>query len=258
MNADHTSVMMGEMTWPEVAEAFRRDPVVFLPTGTVEQHGPHLPLGVDYLLPQAICADAAREVGGLVAPSVTYGYKSLPRSGGGPFFPGSTGLDGATFSAVVRDILREFARHGIRRIVVLDGHFENRFFVNEGIELAMREMSGDDIRIMCLQHWDMLTRETLDRIFPADYPGIELEHAAVLETSLMMHFYPRLVHTDKLPDNPPAGAPTYDSWPARHEWVPKEGSLISAAGASPEKGALMAAQYRRDIAAAARREFGLA
>jgi len=221
MSADDTPVMMGDMTWPEVAEALGRDPVVFLPTGTVEQHGPHLPLGVDYLLPQAICAEAARAVGGLVAPPVIYGYKSLPRSGGGPFFAGSTGLDGATLSAVIRDILREFARHGIRRVVVLDGHYENRFFLNEGIDLVMREPVCTDIRIMCLQHWDMLTPDTLDQIFPADYPGIELEHAAVLETSLMMHFYPERVREELIPDNAPAGAPSYDTWPARRDWVPK-------------------------------------
>jgi len=157
---------------------------------------------------------------------------------------------------VIRDILREFAHHGIRRVVVLDGHYEIRFFLNEGIDLVMREPVCTDIRIMCLQHWDMLTPDTLDQIFPADYPGIELEHAAVLETSLMMHFYPERVHEKLIPA--PAGAPSYDTWPARRDWVPKEGSLISAAGASREKGALMAAQYRRDIPAAVRREFGLA
>lgn len=257
MSLDDAAVMMGEMTWTEVAEALERDPVVFLPTGTVEQHGPHLPLGVDYLLPQAISADAARELGGLVAPPVTYGYKSLPRSGGGPFFPGSTGLDGATLSATIRDILREFARHGIRRVVVLDGHFENRWFLNDGIEQFMREPAGEALSIMCLQHWDMLSQETLDQVFPEEYPGIELEHAAVLETSLMMHFYPDLVRTDRIPDNLPAGAPAYDVWPARQTWVPKEGSLVSAVGASREKGALMADQCQRDIVAAVRREFEL-
>ncbi len=257
MSAKDMPVMMGEMTWPEVAEALERDPVVFLPTGTVEQHGPHLPLGVDYLLPQAICADAACEVGGLVAPPVTYGYQSLPRSGGGPFFPGSTGLDGATLAATIRDILREFARHGLRRVVVIDGHYENRWFLNDGIGQAMREPGCADLAVMCLQHWDMLTPETLGQVFPADYPGIELEHAAVLETSLMMHFHPHMVRGNRIPDNAPAGAPAYDMWPPRRDWVPAEGSLISAAGASAEKGAIIAAQYRRDIAAAVRHEFGL-
>ncbi|SHE76875.1 creatinine amidohydrolase [Modicisalibacter ilicicola DSM 19980] len=249
------TVMMAEMTWPEFGERLASDPIVFLPTGMLEQHGPHLPMGVDHLLPTAIAAVVAREVDGIVAPPVNYGYKSMPRTGGGPSFPGSTGLDGATLSAVVRDIIRELARHGVRRICVIDGHFENLWFLNEGIDLAMRDVGATGLRVMCLQHWEFLTRDTLDAVFPEGYPGIELEHAAVLETSLMMHFYPELVRMDRIPDNAPMEAPPYDVWPARREWVPETGSLTSAAQATPEKGMLMVEQYRRDMVAAVRREF---
>ena len=52
------TVMMGEMTWPEYAEALERDPVVFLPTGALEQHGPHLPMGVDCLPPDDAAVEA--------------------------------------------------------------------------------------------------------------------------------------------------------------------------------------------------------
>lgn len=249
-----TTHMMAEMTWPEFAEQLERDPVVFLPTGMLEQHGPHLPMGVDHLLPTAIARVVAEEVDGIVAPSVNYGYKSMPRSGGGPGFPGSCGLDGATLSAVVRDILRELARHGVRRICVLDGHFENLWFLNEGIDLAMREVGHTGLRVMCLQHWEFLTEETLGRVFPEGYPGIELEHAAVLETSLMMHFHPELVRADRIPDNAPMDAPPYDVWPADTSRVPETGSLSPAVGASAEKGGLIVEQYRRDMAAAVRRE----
>ncbi|WP_193175053.1 creatininase [Oricola nitratireducens] len=250
-----SSVMMSEMTWPEYAAALESNPVVFLPTGALEQHGPHLPMSVDYLLPSAIAREVATEVGGVVAAPVTYGYKSMTRSAGGPFFPGSTGLDGATLSAVVRDVIRELVRHGARRICVLDGNYENLWFLNEGIDLAMREIADKGVRVMCLQHWEFLTEETLAAVFPDGYPGIELEHAAVLETSLMMNFHPELVRFDKVPDNEAADAPCYDVWPPRREWVAPEGSLISARGASPEKGAIIAAQYRRDITAAVKREF---
>lgn len=246
--------MMAEMTWPEFAERLQDAPVVFLPTGMTEQHGPHLPLGVDHLLPTAIAAMIARDVGGIVAPAVNYGYKSMPRSGGGPGFPGNIGLDGCTLSAVVRDVLRELARHGVRRICVIDGHYENLWFLNEGIDLAMREIGHTGLQVMCLQHWEFLTGETLDRVFPDGYPGIELEHAAVLETSLMMHFHPELVRADRIPDNAPMEVPPYDVWPARTNWVPKTGSLTSAAVASADKGALIAEQYRRDMAAAVRHE----
>lgn len=251
---NRTTRMMAEMTWPEFAGHLEREPVVFLPTGMLEQHGPHLPMGVDHMLPTAIAGIVAEEVDGIVAPAVNYGYKSMPRSGGGPAFPGSCGLDGATLSAVVRDVIRELARHGVRRVCVLDGHFENLWFLNEGIDLAMREVGHTGLRVMCLQHWEFLDEDTLGRVFPEGYPGIELEHAAVLETSLMMHFHPELVRTDRIPDNAPMNAPPYDVWPANPDWVPKTGSLTSAAGASAEKGALVAEQYRHEMAAAVRRE----
>jgi len=247
-------VMMGDMTWPEYAAALERDVVVFLPTGAVEQHGPHLPLSVDYLLAQSVAAEVAPLVGGMVAPPVCYGYKSMTRSAGGPFFPGSTGLDGATLSAITRDVIRDLARHGVRRVCVLDGNYENRWFLNEGIDLALRDLAGSGMRVMCLQHWELLTEETLVEVFPDGYPGIELEHAGVIETSLMLHFHPALVRLDRVPDEPSVTAPPYDVWPPHREWVTACGALTSARGATAEKGKLIAGQYRRDISAAVRRE----
>lgn len=246
---------MAEITWPEFQAHVEANAVAFIPTGALEQHGPHLPLGVDHMLPTAIALDIAAEVGGMVAPAIPYGYKSMTRSAGGPFFPGSTGLDGATLSSVLRDVIREFVRHGIRRICVLDGNYENLWFLNEGIDLAMRELGGRDLKVMCLQHWEFLSEETLGQLFPDGYPGIELEHAAVIETSMMMHYYPDLVRTDLIPDNPAVEAPPYDVWPPHRDWVAESGALISAAGASVEKGRIIAEQYRRDITAAIRREF---
>ncbi|MDH5412300.1 MAG: creatininase [Alphaproteobacteria bacterium] len=246
---------MAEITWPEFQVYVDAGAVAFIPTGALEQHGPHLPLGVDHMLPTAIALDIAAQVGGMVAPAVPYGYKSMTRSAGGPFFPGSTGLDGATLSSLLRDIIREFVRHGIRRICVLDGNYENLWFLNEGIDLAMRELGDSGLKVMCLQHWEFLNEDTLGKLFPNGYPGIELEHAAVIETSMMMHYYPDLVRADLIPDNPAVDAPPYDVWPPHREWVPDSGALISAAGASAEKGRIIADQYRRDITAAIVREF---
>lgn len=56
---------------------------------------------------------------------MNYGYKSVPCMGGGPFV-GTTGLDGSTLVATLRDVIRELVRHGVRHIVILDGHFENQ------------------------------------------------------------------------------------------------------------------------------------
>lgn len=252
------TVHMEDLTWPEIGGALEHGAPVILPTGAIEQHGPHLPLSVDYLLPRGIAGDVARAVGALVAPPVTYGHKSYPRSGGGPFFPGTLGLDGATLTAVVRDILRELVRHGATRIVVLDGNYENLWFLNEACDLAWRDLKDTGLTLMCAQHWEFLTDATLAQVFPDTVPSIENEHAAVIETSLMLHYHRDLVREDLIPDNPAAEAPPYDVWPPRRAWVTDSGALISAKGASAEKGRIMAEQVTADIAAAVRDTFGLA
>ena len=143
-----TAVLMAELSWPEYARALADDPVIFVPCGALEQHGPHLPLGVDALLSTRLAVEVAGRVGGLVAPALSYGYKSMPKSGGGPHFPGTTNLDGATLSGLVRDVIRELARHGARRLCLLDGHYENQWFLTEGIDLALREVGAAGVRVM--------------------------------------------------------------------------------------------------------------
>src|SRR5436190_2102387 len=133
------SVLLSEMTWPEFADRARKNPVAFIPTGSTEQHGPHLPLSTDVIIPLAIAEKVAAALSGIVVPPIAYGYKSQPRSGGGNHFPGTLSLDAATFIAVVRDVVNELVRHGFRKIVVFDGHMENQWFLVEAIDLALRD-----------------------------------------------------------------------------------------------------------------------
>ncbi|PWV63149.1 creatininase [Plasticicumulans acidivorans] len=255
-----SEVRMDQISWVDYERRVREDgAVVFLPCGATEQHGPHLPLGTDALLSAAVSRDVAARLGGLVAPALSYGYKSQPKSGGGQHFCGTTSLDGATLSALVRDAVREFARHGVRRLVLVNGHYENQWFVTEGIQLALREpaVAASGLEVMRLEYWDFCTEQTLAAVFPDGFPGFALEHAAVIETSLMLHYHPELVAMERLPNDPPADFPPYDMYPTRTEWVPPAGALASAKGASAEKGALMAAEVGERIAAAVRHEFGL-
>ena len=112
------TVLMAEMTRPEY-EARVRDSVVIVPVCSTEQHGPHLPLGADAIQVTAIALRVAERLDAIVAPTIPYGYRSAPRSGGGEIFPGTTSLTGETLTLVARDVLRALVRHGARRIVVL-------------------------------------------------------------------------------------------------------------------------------------------
>lgn len=255
-----TPVNMAELTWVEYRQRLEADnPIVILPTGSVEQHGPHLPLSTDTLIPQAIAERVAACLGAIVATPLSYGYKSQPKSGGGNHYCGTTSLDGATLSHMLRDVIREFARHGVRRLAVIDGHMENAMFLIEGIDLGLRELGYagiDDMKIVKLGYWEFLSQATEDALFPDGLISWALEHGAVMETSVMLHLHPDLVRAELIPDHPPAAFPLYDVYPVDTRPIPPDGVLSSAAGASAEKGAIVVEQIVPDIAAALAEAFG--
>lgn len=251
------TVRMSDMTSPEFAQALEREPLILLPVGAVEQHGPHLPLGTDYLIPTAICERVAEQTRGVVAPALPYGYKSWTKSGGGPHFPGTINLDGTTLVNQLRDVIRELHRQGVQKICVVDGNVENQFFAYEGIDLAIREIGDPQLNVMWLGHWDFITEDVQSQVLPPGHPGMFFEHAAVVETSLMLYVHPDKVRVDCIPDESAPNLPHYDMFPPRPDWPPKCGVFTSAKTASAEKGELIMSHYVKQISAAVRSEFDI-
>lgn len=254
------TVFVAEMTHQEYGERVADgNAVLMLPVGSLEQHGLHLSMNVDVVLPVAMCERVAPRVGAMVLPALQYGYKSQQKTGGGNFFVGTTSLDGATVSATLRDIIRELARHGVRRLVVVNGHYENSMFIVEGIDLALRELTHagiEDFRVMTLSYWDFASEdEVIAALYPEGFKGWELEHGGIFETSLMLALDPRLVDMEKVVVHPPPGFPPYDLHPPRREWTPAPGTLSSAQDASAEKGRLILEVCTDGIANAVREEF---
>jgi creatinine amidohydrolase len=255
------SVFMAEISWVEYQRRLRdEDAIVLLPAGATEQHGPHLPLGTDALLATEMARRAALEVGGIVAPALTYGYRSQPRTGGGNHFCGTTSLAGDTLSTTVRDLIREFARHGARKIAVIDGHYENQLHLTEGIELAIGELratGSSDIRVLKMRYCETIRPETLARIFPKGFPGLDLEHAGVLETSMMLYLFPHLAHVDRVPGDPPAAPPPYDVYPTDTSWIPPSGVLSPAGASTAEIGRILVDEFVGLVARSLTAEFRL-
>ena len=233
------SVLMAELSWPEFARRIEGGAPVFIPIGATEQHGRHLPLGVDAVIPGWICAEVAKECGGMVAPAISYGNRSQPRSGGGPAFPGTINITATTFAWLLRDIITELYRHGARHMVVINGHYENVWPSVEGIELALDRIGRDPasgLKILRIDHWELVRPETLARVFPDGYPVIELEHASVIETSVMLKLRPELVALSEVLNDGPARFKPYDSFPGLVTEVPPSGVLSETRGSSAEKG----------------------
>lgn len=233
-------VLMAEMTRPEY-EARVRDSVVILPVGSTEQHGPHLPLGADAIQVAEVARQVGERLGAIVAPTIPYGYRSAPRSGGGEIFSGTTSLTGQALTLVVRDILTALVRHGARKIVVLDGHYENNMFLHEAIHLLLDAGAPDDLRILKILWVDPIRPETLERAWPDGFPGWALEHAAHLETSMLLAIRPELVRRDRIAPDGVSGLPPYDIYPQPADLIPSSGVLSDPSRGSRESGEILLA-----------------
>lgn len=225
---------LGHLTWPEFAERTGGS-LVILPVGSVEQHGPHLPLGTDVLIASHLAGRLAQRLPALVAPPIWYAGPSDPASGGGLRFPGTMALPGHLLGASVAEIFRECFRHGAAGIAVLNGHFENAAFLVEAAREVLAPADRSGHKIVLLNWWEHISDAMLARAFGGEFPGWEAEHAGVMETSLMHVFEPHLVHLERIPpDAAPPPLPRYKVFPEPERWVPASGILHRAAVLPPD------------------------
>jgi len=116
----------------------------------------------------------------------------------------------------------------------------------------------DNASVVILSWWDLVSEGVLDEIFAeVDFPGWEMEHAAITETSLMQYFAPELVRGDKIIDDQPERVPKYSIFPPPDEIMTKSGVFYKATSASPEKGEILANHLKEKILQLACREFEL-
>ena len=223
-----------ELTWHEYRDWIGKS-IILLPVGSLEQHGPAMPLGVDTILSTHLAELVGDKLDGIVLPTIPYGYKSQPGSGGGQLFPGTTSLNGETLVNVVLDVLSETYRHGGRKFVLLNGHYENTMFLTEAADLFVNRCKGAEVLMV---DWaSILPDDFVQELFAeAGFPGWDVEHAGITETSLMLHFVPELVRKDRIIDDQFETKPVFSIFPPRAEMVPKSGVLYKATYASREKG----------------------
>ncbi len=215
-----------------------QDKPVILPVGSTEQHGPHLPLGVDSYIAEEISKKLAAKTGAVVAPTLTYGYKSKPLSGGGPLFKGTIDLNAVTLINLVYDILEEFIKDGFYKIFINNAHFENQAYIEEAMDLVTQKYP--QAIVVQSNWWDVLDEATVKEIFSdVPFPGWALEHAAITETSLMMYLKGELVKEDLIPTDVKANALPYSKYPPVASMVPECGALAPSKGSTKEKGRLI-------------------
>ena len=173
-----------EMWRHELLEALAHDPVVIVPVGSVEQHGPHCPMDVDISHTQALAVETARAIDDfpvIVAPPVWIGLTH--------YNLGEVGTITArveTYLALLSDICRSIWANGFRRIVLLNGHGGNR----DIIRVVSVKLAEEDIWVLPITYWEMVP-EVLREAAETD-PGF-IGHGGEWETSLQLYLRPHLI-----------------------------------------------------------------
>lgn len=247
---------MQEITWDDFQAFVRRNGVLVVPVGSMEQHGLHLPLGVDAIIPYEIARKLAEKSDVVVAPQIAWGYKPQSGSSGGPDFPGTCSLDGATLTGLVRDFVRDLIRHGMQKIIILDGHYENSMFLNEGADLALRDSGRPaNVKVVVAKWFELIRPEEYEKIFPG-FEGLALEHAANMETAMMLYFKPKLVKTDRIAGDSAERYPPYIVLPPTKDLIPKTGVLTKIKNVNAQQGEEMTQIAVSRLLELIRTEFG--
>ncbi|GAB4011086.1 mycofactocin biosynthesis peptidyl-dipeptidase MftE [Nocardioides ultimimeridianus] len=215
---------LSSAVWPEL----EGDLVVLVPVGSIEQHGPHLPLDTDTAIAEAVAAGAAAELaaGGrrvLVAPALSYGS-----SGEHQDFAGTSSIG----TSVLHDVLVELTRSmrtWARRVVFVNAHGGNVAALRGAARQLVDE--GHDVA------WIPCATEEVDL------------HAGRTETSLMLHLRPADVRLDRAEAGNTASLRQLLPWMMQGgvKVVSANGVLGDPAGASAQEGAAILAGMVRDV-----------
>jgi creatinine amidohydrolase len=231
------TVFLGEMTNPEVEAFLKSNHTVIIPTGATEQHGPHGPLLTDVLIPQEIARRAAPGIGAVVAPPINYAL-SYPHVG----FTGLVHIRIPTFMALVEDLCAAFAASGFKRIIFLNGHYDNTYAIAYACANAAERMPKD-VKAFPVNYWDGLTAAEVAE-FSTLKNGL---HANRAETSAILAINPALVDMDKanaefppFPDYTVNTGPVHTAFffsaPGSVYWATKSGTWGDARNSTAETG----------------------
>jgi creatinine amidohydrolase len=222
-----------ESTSPDYRDRVEKG-IVVLPIGSIDGHGPHLPLSSDTIISTYLAHQLANHVNALVLPAIPFGLKTDPPASGGEF-PGAINLRASTLTNVVLDILRACYRDGARRFLILDSHMANLGAVRESLHLFMDHAPG--ARVMSVMWWDVTSEDTRNQIAEETGVGRQYDHhAAMVETSLVMHIAPNLVRNELIADDSIARRATYLILPVPQSLKTKTGVVYRAGKASPKIG----------------------
>jgi creatinine amidohydrolase len=222
-----------ELSTEDLAAADRERTVVVMPVGAVEQHGPHLPVGVDAMLNAGLIDET---LGCLPADFPVLVLPPLPIGS----FAGTLSISFETLTAAWCEIGASVAASGFRRFVIFNSHGGQ----SEIAKIVSRKLRIAHDLLAVAANWYALI--DLTETFGGEERRFGI-HAGAVETSMIMHLHPELVHTDRIADFEPSSVEMAREYrrlgptgATPFGWMTEDlhpsGAVGNAALADPEKG----------------------
>ncbi|MFQ5703354.1 MAG: creatininase family protein [Gemmatimonadales bacterium] len=180
-----------DSSWCEIRDLDRSRTIALLPAGAIEAHGPHLPLGTDVIISEAMARTAAEQLAAigyepLILPALMYSAAQF-----GANFPGTISLDPDAVSATIRGIANSLAEHGIRVLAIANSHLDP-------LHIESLNVAAEQVRMetpMKVVFPDITRKPWASRLTEEFRSGAC--HAGQYETSVVLAERPELVQ-DKI------------------------------------------------------------
>ena len=183
MSERKRGVRFDELTNPEIVAAFSERPLVLIPCGSTEQHGPHLPTGTDYFASLAICDLVAEKIGGLVLGGMQFGITPIHMG-----FPSTVTVSAATYEAIHLDIAASLVAHGVKEIAYVNWHEGNIGSLTTVASRVTQELKANVVVAQACY--------VAEEHYGEKMAG--LTHGGAIEAAAVLGWRPELVRYDQL------------------------------------------------------------
>lgn len=189
--------LLANLTTSAAQEALESAEVAVFPIGSTEQHGPHLPLGTDHFIAEAVAHTTSERDDVVVLPTIPIGVSPHHRH-----FDGTLTTRSSVLEEYVRDILESTASHGLEKIVVVNGHGGN----TDAIRRAAEGLRRNEVAYVTRWSWSDAVAELKEELF-----DMVVGHADGSESSVMLYLLDELVDEDAFEEGEDGG-PESETW----------------------------------------------
>lgn len=186
---------MENMTWPEIESAIEKgnDNVIIM-AGSIEQHGPHLPIATDTILGYSLAKQVAEKLENtLVAPIIRPGVSEHHMD-----FPGTISLSAELFMKLLEEYCQALAKHGFKKLILLSSHGGNFAPIQTVAPKIANVLKNDGVKVIPVVNLAKLIEVEFEYLKEGGTsPEKAGVHSGFAETSSMLHESPQLVKMEK-------------------------------------------------------------